>query len=236
MQGEFGFTDQAGQRRAQFVGDVGVEAFELPVGAIQAREHCIELPDQGLQFFDLRRAVERAPDVLGLECGGLPCQIANRQQRPPHEPCAAGRNHQRAGQCACQQRPGQFLQQLGIGADVERQLGQERGAVRPRRWNFESDPAQADAGLGGPRRRIQRRARLAAQAQSEIAMADKEVVELVAQARQLFPGGDLADEMADQLLPIVEFLGLPGGKIQAAGDIDDNTDQAEPGEAQCREP
>ncbi|MNH31715.1 hypothetical protein D3C79_921090 [compost metagenome] len=54
-QGNLGLADQVGQRRAQFMGDIGVERFQSRVGLFDPLQRRVERVDELVQFRGQRR-------------------------------------------------------------------------------------------------------------------------------------------------------------------------------------
>lgn len=73
--------------RAEFMGNIGIEAAHLPVGIVQATEQFVELLDSRLQFFH-RRMVEAQALAMSVDAQrtGLLGKPVQGSQGSPDDP------------------------------------------------------------------------------------------------------------------------------------------------------
>ncbi len=121
-QGHLGLADHVAQRRAQFVGDVGIERVELLVGALQPIQCLVERDHQAFQLG--RQVVGRQAqgEVAHVQLARVGAEPVHRRQAAPGDPPAQrghrGHGHQRQHHDAHRQQPlGRLDVALALGHD-----------------------------------------------------------------------------------------------------------------------
>ncbi len=150
-QGQLVAGQQGGQRRAQLVRHVGVEALHLRIGLFQPAQERVELLDQRQQFGRLACAVEPLVQRGGGELARLRCHPPHGRQAQVHQREAAQRYDHGAGQGRQHQRNRQAAEQLLVGLHVHAQLHLEQDGLRWRNGCAGHLEAQLAPGRQGPR-------------------------------------------------------------------------------------
>ena len=200
-------ADERGQRRAQFVCDIGVEGLELLVGAFEPLHQRIELFDPRQQF--LGRVGEREPPVQARrrDAARLRCQRAQRAQAAAHEPPAAA-THQRPGrERHGDEDPGPAAAHRRVMRIVGRVTRAHLATLQPGRGDLEVVHLLV-------RRLLQRRAGLVGIQRAAVGAPDLEVGaaahrRIGAQAREhrLFTAaGGAPDDLGDELAARLQVL------------------------------
>ena len=121
-QRQFIVGNERGQRRAQLVRHVRIEALHLGVSLFDTSQECIELVDQRHEFKGLLRAIEPLVEVVRRNGARLAGQSSNGRQAQVDQGEAAQRNHDGPANGCHQQCDCKTVQQLVVGLDVQRQL------------------------------------------------------------------------------------------------------------------
>jgi hypothetical protein len=127
-QRQLGLADEVGQRRAQLVRDVGVEALELRIGLLEPRHQRVELLDPGQQF--LGRIVQHQPLVEPARRDGarLRGQLVELAQLAPHVPVRSGGDHRPGSERDQDQDPRPALAHQRVACVVHGEAGAQLAA------------------------------------------------------------------------------------------------------------
>ncbi|MNS98903.1 hypothetical protein D3C72_1332840 [compost metagenome] len=129
-QGDLGLADQVGQRRAQFMGDIGVERFQPRVGLFDPLQRGVERVDELIQFRRQRRQSQAPRAQRRGQPLGFMGQFDQRFEPDPCHPIPQRGSHQHADNRQCNQGDQQLMLRLvkGLGVDADHEA-QRRALV-----------------------------------------------------------------------------------------------------------
>ncbi|MCY1358719.1 hypothetical protein D9M69_452610 [compost metagenome] len=117
-----GLADQVGQGRAQFVGHIGVEAFELLVGLLHPLHQGVELGHPGVELFGRALHHQALVEPPRRDAVHLPRQREQRAQLAAHQPLDREARRRRTEQCGHEQRDRRLAQDAVVVRGVHLHL------------------------------------------------------------------------------------------------------------------